>query len=60
MKDYDGNHPLIRMLQRVGGRCEPMRTVGCTLSRVGLVNAKASNETRLPPLQGRALIGAFE
>ena len=27
-------------------------------SRVGLVKAKASNKTRSPPLQGRALIGA--
>ena len=33
---------------------------GRSLSRVGLVKADASNETRLPPLQGRALLGAFE
>ena len=33
---------------------------GLSPSRVGLVNAKASNGTRLPPLSARALIEAFE
>ena len=33
---------------------------GRSPSRVGLINAQASNKARLPPLQGRALIGAFE
>ena len=30
-----------------------------TLSRVGLVKAQASNETRSPTLQGKTLIGVF-
>ena len=35
------------------------RWFGCSLSRVGLVKAQASNETRLPPLQGKTLIGVL-
>ena len=47
------------MLQRVGGWCEPMRTVRQSSSRVGLVKAKASNETRALPLQSTALLEAL-
>ena len=48
------------MQQRVGVWCEPMQEIGNTLSRVGLVKATASNETRTPTLQGKALFGLFK
>ena len=59
-KDNDGKYAIFKRYREsaVGvSRCEGFWH---SPSRVGLVKARASNKTRMPPLQGKALVEAVE
>jgi len=55
-KDYDGNLALFGSHRESALGASRYGWVGQSSSRVGLVKAYASNETRMPPLQGMTLL----
>ena len=57
-KDNDGNYAPLGSCRESAVAASRCGGFGRSPSRVGLVKAKASNKTRIPPLQGVALIEA--
>ena len=60
IKDNDGKYANFKRYRESTVGVSRYGRIWCSPSRVGLVKAKASNETRIPPLQGVALFEAEE
>ena len=57
-KDNDGKYAIFKSYRESAVGASRYQRLWYSPSRVGLVKARASNETRLPPLQGVALFEA--
>ena len=59
-KDNDGKYAKFKRYRESAAGVSRHVRFWCSPSRVGLVKANVSNETRIPPLQGVALFEAEE